>query len=57
MQTVAYEGLFEEVDSSALACLPLGGRQGSRSGEVAQESLFSEIWCEGPAVQRALVAY
>src|SRR5579863_1362759 len=29
-------GLFEEVDSSALACLPVNGHQGNRRGEVAQ---------------------
>ena len=38
-------GLFEEIDSSALACLLFGRRQGNRGGKVAQDSLLSKNWC------------
>src|SRR5690348_6405534 len=33
------------MDSPALAWVSFGGRQGSRSGEVAQKSLLSKNWC------------
>ena len=45
-------GLFEEMDSSTMACMSIDGHQGVRRGEMAQESLFSENWCSASAGQQ-----
>ena len=40
------------MDSSSLARLSFGGCQGSRSGEVAQESVLSQNWCSAGTGQQ-----